>query len=463
MKKLLLSLAFVLVASGVFAAAVVDRIVVRQRWPWSEKTKVSYRITGVDAPVDLDVTFSSGGETLPAAAFATNFTGTVLGICSSGEYSFEFDPAAVFGPSAIGELTVSLAPVASPYTMAQLTTPIYRILDLENNTWEDLTAQDLFSNRYGSYVTNYVTAFAPDWTSPKLTVRDCIIWTGVTNGPTYRTSKLVLRRIPAKSYGAWTMGSIEASNVLSQRQVVLTNDYWMGVFKFTQEQFYRYTGTYAELNSAFITDDPFYGDHRYLPTMRLSFGKVRGDSGSYVWPTYGHAVSPSSCLGKMRTAFGNSLAFDIATEAQWEFACRGGCAAKQYNGSTTTDGSALVMRDAAWTQGNSYTNAALSGQARVSTCVPRAVGLLKPNAFGLYDMIGDSFEWVLDRYQADYLPEGDEPYADPWGPTDTSLYHVMRSRDYQYAVMHSAYRTEGKGTSSYLAGFRLCITIPSGE
>ncbi len=459
MKRLLSSLAFVFAVADVSAAAVVDRIVVRQRWPWSEKTKVSYRITGVDAPVDLNVTFSSGGETLSAAAFATNFTGTVLGICSSGEYSFEFDPAVVFGTAAIGELTVSLATVASPYTKAQLTTSIYRILDLENKTWEDLTAQDLFSNRYGTYETNYVTAFAPNWTSPKLTVRDCIIWTGVTNGPTYRTSKLALRRIPARSYGAWTMGCDNIANTLQQRQVVLTNAYWLGVFMFTQDQQYRYMNSYGP-NSGFITDNPFYGDHRYLPVMYLRFAYVRGDTTLYIWPTYGHAVAPSSCLGKMKSAFGNALAVDIPTEAQWEFACRGGCTAYQYNGLSITD--TYGFQNAAWTQYNSYTNASLTGNDRVKTCVPRAVGLLIPNAFGLYDMIGDSHEWVLDRYQADYLPEGAAPYVDPWGPTDTSIAtnHVTRSRGYQYAGMHSAFRSEGSGSA---AGFRLCITIPPGE
>ncbi len=457
MKRLILVFVLASVAIGSFAEAVIDRVVVRQRWPWSEKTKVSYRITGVTSPVDLNVSFSSGGETLSADAFATNFTGTVLGICSSGEYSFEFDPAVVFGTAAISELTVSLAPVASPYTKEQLTTPIYRILDLENKTWEDLTAQDLFSNRYGTYETNYVTAFAPNWTSPKLTVRDCIIWTGVTNGHVYRTSKLALRRIPARSYGTWTMGcDTDAKNTLAQRQVVLTNDYWMGVFKFTQDQHYRYMNSYG-LNSGFITDNPFYGDHRYLPVMYLQFANVRGDSTTYVWPTYGHAVAPSSCLGKMKSAFSNALAFDIATEAQWEFACRGGCTAYQYNGLASTD--AINFTNASWTQYNSYTNAA--SPERVKTCVPRAVGLLIPNAFGLYDMIGDSHEWVLDRYQADYLPEGDAPYVDPWGPTDTSITtHVTRSRGYQNAGMHSAFRSNGSGNA---AGFRLCITIPPGE
>ena len=458
MKRFFSMSLFALAVAGSFAETAVDRIVVRQRWPWSEKTKVSYRITGVTAPVDLNVSFSSGGETLAADAFATNFTGTVLGICSSGEYSFEFDPAVVFGTAAIGELTVALTPVASPYTKAQLTTPIYRILDLESKTWEDITAHDLFSNRYGTYVTNYVTSFAPNWTSPKLTVRDCIIWTGVTNGPTYRTSKLALRRIPARAYGQWTMGCDNVANTLQQRHVVLTNDYWIGVFKFTQDQYYRYMSSYGYM---FTTDHDYYGSHLFLPAMSITFSDVRGDSTVYVWPANGHAVAPSSCLGKMKTAFNGVLAFDIATEAQWEFACRGGCTAYQYNGVASTDTSGL--KDCAWTQYNTYTNATLSGDARVKTCVPKAVGILKPNAFGLYDMIGDSYEWVLDRYQADYLPEGSAPYADPVGPSDATAYpnHVLRSRNYNNAGMHSALRTQS--SSGTKGGFRLCIQIPVGE
>lgn len=453
---------FVLVVASFAVAAAaavnIDRIVVRQQWPWSGKVDVSYRITGVDTPVDLEVSFANGATPLVSETFATNFTGTVLGITSSGEYSFSFDPVVVFGEqTAPFDLTVALAPVASQYTAAQLTTPIYRILDLEANTWEDVTAQDLFSNRYGTYETNYVTAFAPNWTSPKLTVRDCIVWTGVTNGPTYRTSKLALRRIPAKSYGEWTMGcDKDANNTLTQRQVVLTNDFWMGVFMFTQDQYNRYMSSYG---GGYTTDHDYYGSHLHLPVMNIAFASVRGDNTVYIWPVNGHDVAPSSCLGKMKTAFGSKLDFDLATEAQWEFACRGGCQAYQYNGLNSTD--TAGFKDAAWTQYNSYTNAALSGNDRVNTCVPRAVGLLIPNAFGLYDMIGDYLEWVLDRYAASYTPDGDSPYFDPWGPADTSIAaHVMRSRNFKNAGMHSAFRSSGTGSA---AGFRLCILIKEDE
>ena len=65
----------------------------------------------------------------------------------------------------------------------------------------------------------------------------------------------------------------------------------------------------------------------------------------------------------------------LPTEAEWEYAARGGVAQPYYG----------VISQIAWYAGN-------SGDA------PHAVGKKQPNAFGLYDMLGNVCEWVLDRY-----------------------------------------------------------------
>ena len=65
----------------------------------------------------------------------------------------------------------------------------------------------------------------------------------------------------------------------------------------------------------------------------------------------------------------------LPTEAEWEYAARGGNSQPYYG----------PISQIAWYAGN-------SGDA------PHAVGEKQPNAYGLYDMLGNVSEWVLDRY-----------------------------------------------------------------
>jgi formylglycine-generating enzyme required for sulfatase activity len=68
----------------------------------------------------------------------------------------------------------------------------------------------------------------------------------------------------------------------------------------------------------------------------------------------------------------------LPTEAEWEYACKAGTSTDFYNGNNESD-----LDQIAWHSGN-------SGD---STHVP---GLKKPNKFGLYDILGNVFEWVWD-------------------------------------------------------------------
>jgi formylglycine-generating enzyme required for sulfatase activity len=72
----------------------------------------------------------------------------------------------------------------------------------------------------------------------------------------------------------------------------------------------------------------------------------------------------------------------MTTESEWEYAARAGRPEIYYG----------VLRDIAWYAANS------DGHAH-------AVGKKAPNAFGLYDMLGNVAEWVLDRYYNKYDPD----------------------------------------------------------
>jgi formylglycine-generating enzyme required for sulfatase activity len=103
-----------------------------------------------------------------------------------------------------------------------------------------------------------------------------------------------------------------------------------------------------------------------------------------------------SALPAERTA---GRAYRLPTEAEWEFACRAGTASRWYCG----DDEAKVGA-AAWYNQNSGTT--------------RPVGGKQPNAWRLYDMHGNIWQWCADWYRADYYRQS--PSDDPTGPSTGS-------------------------------------------
>jgi formylglycine-generating enzyme required for sulfatase activity len=118
----------------------------------------------------------------------------------------------------------------------------------------------------------------------------------------------------------------------------------------------------------------------------------------------------------------------LPTEAEWEYAARGGCAFEhcdRYGGRTRLD-------TVAWFLHNS---------ANPTTQRPflHPVRRLEPNPWGIYDMIGNAWEWVADWYS----PYSAEPQIDPWGPP-TGARRIMRGGCYWYEARraHPAYRAD---------------------
>ncbi|MEI7902004.1 MAG: formylglycine-generating enzyme family protein, partial [bacterium] len=190
----------------------------------------------------------------------------------------------------------------------------------------------------------------------------------------YKTDKLVLRRIEP---GTFTMGSPE--NELrdlshpddeKQHKVTLTQAFYIGVFEVTQRQWELVMGSNPSI---------FKANSDMCPVEMVSYFDIRenpdnSDDPAVDWPV-NSAVNTNSFMGKMRLKTGK--AFDLPTEAQWEYACRAGTAG-MYAGNG-------VLDDMGWYFRNSGSHA-------------HAVGQKGTNAWGLYDMHGNVFEWCLDWY-----------------------------------------------------------------
>lgn len=83
---------------------------------------------------------------------------------------------------------------------------------------------------------------------------------------------------------------------------------------------------------------------------------------------------------KAKDRFWELIGYRLPTEAEWEYACRVGTVTSRYYGLTET-----LLPDYAWYQAN--------GQDRTWP-----VGSLKPNDLGLFDMLGNDWEWCFDMY-----------------------------------------------------------------
>ena len=239
---------------------------------------------------------------------------------------------------------------------------------------------------------------------------------GVTNRK-YKTDYLVMRLIPAKN-AIFPMGLRwnTGDNVFYHR-VKLTNDFYMAVYELTQGQWSKVTGNSPSLNGSLSWYTSLYGedvatayrDNEAVPIPQTRYTEFRGKTKT--WQTDGHDVDSNCHIDKFRSVLGIDT-FDLPTEAEWEFACRAGTATERYDG---TDGGSIPV-GIAWI--NEVGCRPPSGLQ-----IPQEVGLLIPNAFGLYDMLGNVPEMCLDYYNvgAAYATRNDaidgEPTVAPSGPS----------------------------------------------
>lgn len=270
----------------------------------------------------------------------------------------------------------------------------------------------------------------------------------------YKSTKLVLRKIPA---GTFTMGAPagELGKDLDegQRLVTLTKDYYIGVFEVTQKQWERVMGNWP----SYFTNITY---RETRPLDRVSYFQIRenpanSDDPIVYWPS-NDLVHADSFIGKLRGKTGLST-FDLPTEAQWEYACRAGTTTALNSGKNLTAIESCPNMDEVGRYGY---NGGAGGTGSSDTSVGTAkVGSYLPNAWGLFDMHGNVWEWCLDWYYSS--PPG---LVDPFGGWASPLGRVKRSGSWNYddaGDCRSASRHyQTPWVSSGASGFRLSMTLP---
>lgn len=358
-------LLFLFSCLALFAAetARVTNLTATPRTPWNGLVDITYSLECDTPDAAMAVSFHGynrdWNESVPMTALTGDGAGGEL-LQAGGPYHIVWDSANDWPEGHSSEFTVTATAEVKEQTV-------------------DFTSDYLVVNLNTGAVT-------PSTTGPDLSDDAC------------RTTELWLRRIPK---GTFTMGSPEGevgrySNE-TRHQVTLTEDFYIGVFEITQKQY-----------SLIYGSNPSYykGDTR--PVEYVSYDAIRG-TGSTAgagWPSYGHVVDSGSFLGKLRAKTGQT--FDLPTEAQWEYACRAGTTTALNTGKNLTS----ADKDSAMDEAGRYNYNQNDGKGGYSSNHTK-VGSYLPNAWGLYDMHGNVWEWCLDWYKS-YL--GSSAVTDPKGP-----------------------------------------------
>ena len=274
---------------------------------------------------------------------------------------------------------------------------------------------------------------------------------------TYRGDKIALRLIWPGGFIAGSPANEPKRTKTSEVQHVVsfTNAFYIGVFEITQKQWFNVMNSNPSKN---------VGDYR--PVDYVSYLNVRGG----YWPSSSDAtvdtfvdVMRKKCRaqdesGQWTVEFPG---LDIPTEFQWEYACRAGTTTPVYDGvpipaegwkteTTLQDSLQNIAR-------HSYNTS--DGKGDPSYITTTTVGLYQPNAWGLYDMLGNVQEWCRDWFAegVDQLGQVVEPVG-PAGGTDR---RCLRGGSYlDWGTCRSAARmAKGNYALANDYGFRLSVDI----
>jgi formylglycine-generating enzyme required for sulfatase activity len=242
--------------------------------------------------------------------------------------------------------------------------------------------------------------------------------------------------------GEFLMGSPESERDRGsdeqQHRVRITKPFFLGVHEVTQAEYQRVMGT--------------------NPSVFSRGGSMRdklGDTDTSQFPvedvTWDDAVSFCSKLSQLPAEQTARRVYRLPSEAEWECACRSGTTTPFHFGGQLNG-----------------TQANCNGQVPYGTQTsgPRlertaAVGSYSPNAFGLYDMHGNVWEWCHDWYEAKYYTNS--PTDDPQGPTQYS-FRVIRGGGWNRGAgnCRSAFRYGYQPANrSVSLGFRAALVPPS--
>ena len=249
-------------------------------------------------------------------------------------------------------------------------------------------------------------------------------------------------------------------------RVRITHDFYLGQTEVTVGQFRRFIEASGYVVESERDGTGGYGFNRdYDPATTVRGDAFEGRNPKYSWRnpgfpqtdthpvvnvTWNDAVAMAAWLSQAE-----GVRYRLPTEAEWEYACRAGTRTRFASGDDPR--SLVVManvfdKDTAvnWPKWDVYALPLHDGFAFTAP-----VASFAPNAFGLYDMHGNAWEWTADWHADDYYARS--PVDDPQGP-ETGVVRVRRGGSWHTWPFYarSSFRNWNTPTTRYtLVGFRL--------
>ena len=173
-------------------AVTVSNVQASQDWPWGDRIRVSYTLSGVTETVGIEVALYDGDTVLDSTLANSTLQGNFAGMSSNGNYSLSFSCVNVFDGvrRLMPHFKVRLVPV-KPHPGYNF--PLYKVYNLSNGTCDDVTPAKILSGTYGNY--KWVNESSVGAAQNPLTN---LVWTGVAEDDKYRTTHLVMRYLAAK-------------------------------------------------------------------------------------------------------------------------------------------------------------------------------------------------------------------------------------------------------------------------
>jgi len=255
---------------------------------------------------------------------------------------------------------------------------------------------------------------------------------GVAGNAWRNSIGMEFRRIPA---GTFKMGS-PSTEVMrehwgsdeTQREVTISREFYMSVYETRQRDWEAAGGK----NLSFFrgADRPiervsFKNAQRFVEVMNQKYGE------------------------ELEATFGEGARYDLPTEAQWEYACRAGSETAYSFGPSLNGIEANVLGDLPY--GTNQKGPKIGETTKV--------GKYKPNAWGLYDMHGNVWEWCVDWY----APYDVKDTVDPVNLAGRGSNRVLRGGAWRYDCWsaRAANRVNDSdvvlGTAGESVGVRLII------
>jgi formylglycine-generating enzyme len=285
-----------------------------------------------------------------------------------------------------------------------------------------------------------------------------------SDGPPKTLTNSIGMRFVTIPAGEFLMGTADNDNEVElepekpQHRVKISKPFYLGVTEVTRGQFRRFVDAEAyrtEMERA-LAPGGWLHDHKFTNEQYITWLNPefeQSDDHPVVNVTWNDAVAFVAWLSRRE-----GKTYRLPTEAEWEYACRARTTTRYQSGDDSESVLAVGnVGDASHARRFPFKGIAWPAAGSDGFVFTAPVGRFKPNAWGLFDMHGNVWEWCSDGYKSDSYKESTG--IDPSGPSEAHL-GVMRGGSWLNSPRYCRSATRGtfrRNNRSSDLGFRLAL------